>query len=409
MIKLRIDVQNEIKKYREEVGLLNKSELARRLGCNRRTVNRYIAAEFGTLPPRKKREYTSVLDDYKSIVIDKVDNYGATAMAIYKFIQKKGYSGKYGTVSNFVKVHKQSEQKKATIRFETTPGLQAQVDWKEHVRMISRFGEVFEVQIFLMVLGYSRLKYLKVTVDKTQKTLFKCLHEATLFYTGVPHEILFDNMPTVVDRAKSSFKSVSINQTFKYFANDLGFTPVTCRAYRPKTKGKVEALAKFVDRLKVYNNEFDDYDDLQNIANEFMYEINNEISQATGETPNNRYLKEKEYLSPLPPSSSIQSYFSHHKEYKVSKESMVNYKGQKYSVPTKYIGQPVTIQEDTDDIQIYYSEDIIACHHKSNKKFNYKKEHAREILKTDAMKYLADDEIDKFIERNLASMDVLLD
>lgn len=403
-------MRNHIKKYlREEVNLLNKSELARRLGCNRRTVDRYIAAELGNLPKRKKREYTSVLDDFKPIVIDKVDNYGATAMAIYKFIQKKGYTGKYGTVSNFVKLHKNQEQHKATIRFETTPGLQAQVDWKEHVKMVSRYGELFEVQIFLMVLGYSRRKFIKITVDKTQKTLFKCMYEAMLYYQGVPHEILFDNMPTVVDRAKSTFRSVSINQVFKHFANDVGFTPITCRPYRPKTKGKVEALARFVDRLKVYNCEFETYEDLESIALDFMNEINTEVSQATGETPNKRFDKEKEYLCPLPPLNSIQSYFSSHKEYKVSKESMVIYKGQKYSVPTRYIGQHVTIQEDTDNIKIYYIEDIIVCHHKSTKKLNYKKDHVREILRSDALKHFSDDEINRFIEKNLSGMDVLLD
>jgi len=188
---MRVDVGNEIKKYqREEVNLLNKSELARRMGCNRRTVTRYINSRDAV---SKKRSYNSVLDDFKSITTDKVDTYGATAMAVYKFIRKKGYRGKYGTVANFVKEHKKLEQQKATIRFETTPGLQAQVDWKENVRMISKHGEIFEIQIFLMVLGYSRLKFLKVTVDKTQKTLFMCMFEAIRYFQGVPHEILFDN------------------------------------------------------------------------------------------------------------------------------------------------------------------------------------------------------------------------
>ncbi len=54
-------------------------------------------------------------------------------MAAYKFIQKKGYSGKYSTVAAFIKNHKNEEITKATIRFETAPGLQAQVDWKENI------------------------------------------------------------------------------------------------------------------------------------------------------------------------------------------------------------------------------------------------------------------------------------
>lgn len=405
---MREDVRNELKNLKkDEVRLLNKSELARRLGCNRRTVDKYL--QEGVMSSRrKKREYESKLDDYKSIIIDKVDTYGATAMAVYKFIQKKGYSGGYGIVNNFVKKHKKEELHKATIRFETAPGLQAQVDWKEKITMTNKKGEEFIVNIFLMVLGYSRLKFIRITTDRVQKTLFMCLFEAIKYYQGVPHEILFDNMSTVVDRDKSTFKSVSINQTFKHFSQDAGFTPITCRPYRAQTKGKVEALAKFVDRLKVYNGEFDSYEDLEKITNEFMEEINSEISQATGESPFERFEKEKEYLGPLPSMFSLLSYFSYHKEYKVSKESMVTYKGRKYSVPVKYIGYHVNIIEDVDDIRIYYIEDLIECHPKRDKVLNYKHDHVAEILKTDALKHLSDSEIDTFIKENLNHMDILL-
>lgn len=406
---MRQDVANVIQQLkRKDLMLLNKSELARRMGCNRRTIDKYIKQATDQQVSTSKRKYESLLDPYKSIIIDKVETYGATAMAVYKFIQKKGFRGKYGIVNQFVKKHKKSEQQKASIRFETTPGLQAQVDWKECIKMISKHGEVFHVNIFLMVLGYSRKKFLKLTTNKTQQTLFLCLFEAIKAYQGVPHEILFDNMATVIDRKKSSFKSISFNQTFKYFADDAGFTPITCRPYRPKTKGKVETLAKFTGRLKVYNGEFESFEDLEAITEDFMNEINNEISQATGEIPNERFEKEQEYLCPLPSIHSLSSYFSYHKEYKVSKESMVTYKGQKYSVPIRYIGYLVNVYEDDQDIKFYYMEDLICCHQKSDKFLNYKFEHAREILKSDALKHFTDPEIDDFINNSLSNMDMLL-
>ncbi|WP_315069196.1 hypothetical protein [uncultured Clostridium sp.] len=39
------------------------------------------------------------------------------------------------------------KSKKATVKFETTPGLQAQVDWKENLIMISKHGEIFKVNL----------------------------------------------------------------------------------------------------------------------------------------------------------------------------------------------------------------------------------------------------------------------
>lgn len=408
---MRKDIHNKLKKYtREEQCLLNKSELARRFNCDSRTIDRYLKINSGELEPKESsRVYKSLIDDYKPIIIEKVDTFGATAMAVYKFIAKKGYKGKYSTVAAFINKHKNIEIKKATVRFETTPGLQAQVDWKENLTMISKHGEIFKVNIFLMVLGYSRIKYVQLTTDKEQKTLFKCMISAFSYFEGIPQEILFDNMKTVVDRSKSTFSSIEFNKTFKYFADDAGFKPIACRPYRPQTKGKVESLARLTNRLAVYNCEFEDYDDLDKIVQDFMQEVNNEISQAIDETPLSRLNKELEYLNPLPPMDLLISYVSCEKEYKVSKESMVNYKGKKYSVPTKYIGLKVNITETCDgNISIYYNQDFIVCHSLSDNRYNYKIGHMHEILKSDACKHLTDAKIDDFIRENMSMMDILL-
>lgn len=108
---IRKDIHNKLKEFtREELCLLNKSELARRFNCDPRTVERYLKLSSGELEREKStRVYTSLIDDYKLIIIDKVDNYGSTAMAVYKFILKKGYKGKYSTVADFVNKHKKIE------------------------------------------------------------------------------------------------------------------------------------------------------------------------------------------------------------------------------------------------------------------------------------------------------------
>ena len=131
-----------------------------------------------------------------------------------------------------------------------------------------------------MVLGYSRLKYVHLTTNKNQETLFLCIIEAFKYFQRTPHEILFDNMKTVIDRSKSTFSNVQFNKTFKSFAEDFGFKPIACRAYRPQTKGKAEALAKLTNLLVVYNEEFEDYAELESIVKKFNEEINCEISQA---------------------------------------------------------------------------------------------------------------------------------
>lgn len=403
---MRKDVDSFINNLREEALLLNKSEIARRMGCDRRTVDRYINPKDDA---GKAREYESSLEPFKSIIMEKVDTYGSTAKAVFKFIQGKGFTGQYGIVAKFVREHKAERQKKATIRFETSPGLQAQVDWKESLKMINRRNETLEVNIFLMVLGYSRYKVLILTADRTQDTLFKCLIEAFKQIGGIPSEILFDNMSTVVDRAKSNFRRVEFNQSFEHFADDAGFKPIACRPYRPQTKGKVEALAKLTSRLTPYNNEFDTFDDLAKVTRSVMDELNSEVSQATCMKPVDMLITEKEHFRPHPPMDVLMSYLSRQKEYKVSKESMVNYHGQKYSVPIEYIGKPVTVEETDDAIQIYFNKDLIVCHALSAKKLNYKSEHIKEILRSDALSGCSDSDIERFMKEKLSMLDMLLD
>jgi transposase len=407
---MRKDIAKSLSKYTgEEMKLINKSEMARRLGCDRRTVSRYMENKDETEIKKERPKRAKLMDNYGEIAKEKVDKHGVTAMAVYKFIKKKGYIGEYCTVANYIREHKSAERKKAVIRFETMPGLQAQIDWKESVKMINRQGSKLEVNIFLMVLGYSRLKFIKLTMDRKQDTLFECLIEAFLFIAGIPHELLLDNMPTVIDRARTTYTQAVFNSRFEYFANDAGFDPIACRAYRAKTKGKVEALSRLVGRLKVYNEEFDTYEELEAITNEFMKDINEEVSQATGEVPNMRFEKEKEYLRPLPCTRMLSAYISNHKDYTVSHESMIKYKGGKYSVPTYYIGKEVEVKENDDRIDIVYDQDIISSFDLSEKKLNYKHEHVREILASDALAHLGAADIDEFIKNNLSTMDILLD
>lgn len=407
---MRDDIRDAISFLGKEESLLfNKAELARRYDCDPRTIDRYLKIQSGELEAKScSRVYISKLDDYKSTIINKVDTYGCTAMAVYKFICKKGYTGKYSIVADFVKHHKDDETKKATIRFETNPGLQAQVDWKEDMTLVNRFGEVFRINIFLMVLGYSRYKFLMITSDRTQETLFNCMVSAFKHFGGVPHEILFDNMKTVVDHAKSSFARTVFNECFAYFAKDIGFKPIACRPYRPQTKGKVESLAKLMDRLKAYNEEFESWNDLVNISQNFMDDLNHEVSQGSGEIPVILFNKEKEYLLPPPDNGILTSYISRQedKTYPVNRESMIKYEGKKYSVPTRYIGERMTvITDDTGNLSIYYNNEFVVCHAISSKMYNYTIDTACDILRSDAMQGRTDAEILSFVQNNLLNMD----
>ena len=401
---MRKDIFERIKLMKKEEIKPNYAGIARLYDCDYRTVKKYYELDESEVV--KKRDYPSKLDPYRQIIQEKL-KLGCTAKSIYDFIRKKGFTGKYTIVKAFCKQIKSEENKKATIRFETNPGLQAQVDWKEELKLVSKNGEIFTVNIFLMLLGYSRKKYIELTLDRNQDTLMNAMVRGFKYFEGIPKEIIFDNMKTVVDQSKTMYEKAVINDKFYHFSKDMGFEVWACRPYRPQTKGKVEALARVMNRLNVFNNEFETIDELDEIVRELRSDLNNEISQATGKPPNVLWEKEKEYLHPLPNPEILDTYLTIPLVRKVTKESMIVYNKRKYSLPVQYIGKTVEIKEENGKILIMYQKKLISSFALSNKKFNYKIEHMTEILGSDVMKYKDKSDIEEFARNQLKLYDNL--
>lgn len=390
----------------------NYAELGRQYNCDPRTVKKYYeAGKENELERLKKRQQTmkaSKLDPFKDIIDEKIE-LGCTAMAIFKYIEKKGYEGKYTILREYCKNKKQNETKKATIRVETNPGIAAQVDWKEDMIMHDKFGRTYQFNIFLYVLHYSKMKYITLTWDRKQDTLFECLKDAFEYTEGVPKEIWFDNMRTVVDRPRTQFRKVVFNYLFYQFSKDANFEPIACRPYRPQTKGSVESLAKFVEqRLRPYDYEFYDAVELIGLVNDLCHELNHiEISQATEQRPIDVFnLGEKEHLNSFN-AKLLETYIEDECIRIVSKESMINFRKGKYSVPTKYIGEEVQVifNNSTDELLIYFDGELIRRHDLSERKLNYFIEDKIEILKSDVFKHKDDEEILTYIEKSLLLYD----
>ncbi len=389
----------------------NFTELGRQCNCDPRTVKRYYerGLEIPVEEFRNKKPAPSKLDPFKEIIDAKLE-LNCTAMSIFKFLQKKGFSGGYTIVREYCRTKKYKEIKKATIRVETSPGTAAQVDWKEDMVLHDQFGNVHKFSLFLYVLHYSKLKFITLTWDRKQDTLFSCLSEAFDYTGGVPREIWFDNMRTVVDRARTQYRKVVFNPRFHEFSKDAGFEAIACRSYRPQTKGSVESLARLVERLKPYDYEFYDSVDLVSLVNTLCHELNyEEISQSTFSRPVDLWETEEKYTLRPVNEKLLGAYIEENIVRIVSKESMVNFRKAKYSVPTKYIGCEVEIETTSDDttIEIFYQGEVIQSHKLTGQRLNYKESDMFEILKSDVMKNKEDKEIYEYIQNTLSQYDEL--
>jgi len=403
---MRTDIFEAIFMEKKENGEINYAAIGRKYNCDPRTVKRYFNARDANPIERKQRIIKKKTDGFEQIITEKYLKFEAPAISIYKLLKKRyGYTGSYTTIKSFVHDLKEDKRNEATIRFETNPGLQCQIDWKESLTLVNKNNQVFVINIFLSVLGYSRLKYIELTLDRAQPTLFRCLANAFHYFGGVPKELLFDNMKTVVDRSRTQFEKPIYNQTFYAFSKDAGFEAKSCISFRPRTKGKVEVVAKIMNRLKAFNNEFETLNDLEKIVKELMFEINNEKQETIQEKPFIKYQNEKEYLSPEPNYEILEAYYSKKPlSRKVPKDALICFRNNKYSVPPKYIGKIITIKCEGNNLSIYYNENFICSHIVTDKSINYKPEHYKEL----ATMTLKDSDLIKAVcENNLNIFDKL--
>ena len=405
-MSMRKDVYERMRYFVLEKTKPNYSAVARQYDVDPRTVKAaYLRAQSDkTSVVRKRRSRRSKLDGYQDIIEDKYAA-GCSARSIYDFIVEKGFTGKYTIVKDYCRRFRKAQTKKATIRVEHTIGLSAQVDWKEQVTMTDRNGVSHIFSIFLYVLPYSKFKFLKLTLDQKQDTLFKCLFEALKATGGIPKEIWFDNMSTVVDHKLSDFHHHRFNERFLSFSHDTGFHPIACRPFRPQTKGCVEALARTMGRLKPYDGEFCTINDLNDIVNRLAKRLNHEKSQSNNRKPAELWAKEKEHFRPL--NYDLTRYFDNVQTRKVSQDSMIRFQNHQYSVSPNYIGKEVEIKPDIDgkSIRIFYQGSEIKEHDLTNKQFNYDPRDKHAILKSDLMEDKTDEKIDQYMLNNLSIYD----
>lgn len=405
-MSMRKEVYERMRYFVVEQIKPNYSAVARQYGVDPRTVKAaYLRAQSGEPTiVRKRRSRRSKLDEYQDMIEDKYTA-GCSARSIYDFIVEKGFTGKYTIVKDYCRSFRKAQTKKATIRVEHTIGLSAQVDWKEQVTMTDRNGVPHTFSIFLYVLPYSKFKFLKLTLDQKQDTLFKCLFEAFKATGGIPKEIWFDNMSTVVDHKLSDFHHHRFNERFLSFSHDAGFHPIACRPFRPQTKGCVEALARTMGRLKPYDGEFSTINDLNNIINRLAKRLNHEKSQSNSQKPVELWAKGKEHFRSL--NYDLTRYFNSVQTRKVSQDSMIRFQNHQYSVSPNYIGKEVEIKTTTDGkaIRIFYQGFEIQKHDLTDKQFNYDPHDKRAILRSDLMADKTDEEINHYMHNNLSIYD----
>lgn len=327
-------------------------QIAQKLGLSRNTVAKFLRK--GEVCPYDSSQRKSGLEPWHEAIQTKLEEENYTATRIHRWVKGQGYSGSYETVKRFVGKEKAKQRRLAYIRFETEPGLQAQVDFSEF-RVKDSSGKETKYYLFLMVLGYSRQMYAELVTDQSQRTFLECHQRAFAYFGGVPVECVYDNLKNVVVRRLVG--QITWNATMLDFANHYRFRLEACPPYAPWCKGKVERPIGYLceDFWRGYA-----FISLPQ-ANADLWSWLNEVAAqrvhgTTREVVAERFSREKPVLASLP----FNTYDTREKVIrKVYRDCQVSYGGNRYVVPHRWVGQKLLLCSDGRHLDIYHDDELV--------------------------------------------------
>ena len=166
------------------------------MDISRNTVRKYLRSpEVPQAKPRPRRG--SRLDPYAGYIDRRLPEGLENCVALLRELRSQGYGGSYSTVVQYVRPRRRRRQPKATVRFETSPGEQAQVDWGSF-SYIGEDGRKRRLWAFVMVLGWSRAIYVEFVRRADAATFMRCRLNAFAYFGGVPRRCLYGNAKVVV-------------------------------------------------------------------------------------------------------------------------------------------------------------------------------------------------------------------
>ena len=330
------------------------SVIARSYGLDRKTVRTWRAC--GGYRPRRCRGPVSKLDPYRDWLARRAPEVGYNAAVLTRELRAQGFGGSGVIVRRAVRpLRVAALPSAATVRFETAPGEQAQVDFGQ-VRVW--IGDAcLPAQVFVMTLGYSR-RCFAVAFPRQRLREWLAGHEqAFQHFGGVTDTLLVDNARAMV--LTHTREATTWHPTYADFAGYYGFRPWACAPYRPQTKGKVESGVKYVARNALAGKRFHSWAHLNAWLLEWATTIADQrVHGTTHEIPAVRFVHEA--LTPLagrPPYA-----WTHVRERRVATDALVSIDGSRYSVPAALVGATVTVREHATDFTIWQGDTMVATH-----------------------------------------------
>ena len=334
------------------------AEIAAEVGCDWRTVKKYIDASAASVPPAGPSRrgclpqvvgpFTGVIDAWLRADI------GMRASVIHeRLVAEHGFGHSYQRVKVYVagarpriaaELAEQDENPLRGLhrRFEVLAGAQAQVDWGEEGGILAHAGTA-KTYSFHMVLSYSRDPFCCYTDSTDLAVFFDCHRRAFAHFGGVPGALVYDRAKTVVRRHVAPGKAVPLHPEAAAFADHYGFAIDVLAAYRPTGKGRVERQVEIVREHVLAGRSFGSLAEMDAAFAAWLPIRRAQVHRTHGHVIADRAEADRAALTALP---AIPYLVADQHLRRVGKDCLVSFEASLYSVPAVMIraGQYVQLR-----------------------------------------------------------------
>jgi transposase len=334
--------------------------IARELGIARNTVRRYrrrpIPAGHQVRPPRRLTD--DVVREAQALYAGVA---AGNAVVVHRLLRDQDRIIGLRTIQRAVAPVRQAQRAAdvATVRVETAPGAQLQIDFGE--KRVAIGGTAVRVFLLVAVLSYSRRLFVKAFLQERQDDWREGIATAFVHFGGVTATILGDNARALVLGRDRATGTVHFHPAYVAFCRDWGVQPRACAPYRARTKGKTESGVKYVKRNALAGLTFESFSALEQHLVAWMVDADRRVHGTTHETPLDRFLRDEQAaLRPLPARPLPRR--EQRLRRRVAHDAFVDVETVRYSVPYALVREHVEIALGDDTVRIFHGATLVAMH-----------------------------------------------
>lgn len=333
----------------------SKKAIGRELELDIKTVRKWSNEQWA---PQQRRARGEELTKYAEVIAKRFPEVGYNAEVLRRELQQAGYEGSPRSVRRYVEALREAPRPElATMRYETGPGEQGQVDWG----MIGVWlGEQrIKVHLFVMVLGFSRRIFVRAYEHERLGNLLDGHQAAFSHFGGRTASLLYDNPRTIVLSKDEANGTVEWNRRFKERMDFYGVEVKLCRYYRAQTKGKVESGVKYVKRNALAGRRFASFEDLNAWLEQWALTVADQrIHGTTHEKPAERFAREERVtmiaVDARPPTRESRTISR-----RVSHDAFVEVETNRYPVPFGWCRAEVCVELTPTEVRILHEAEPI--------------------------------------------------